>query len=68
VSAAAVTDWNNVVSVRLGLLVRTLEDNLRPNADADTYALAGSNITMDGSDKRIRRVFTSVIALRNRAP
>lgn len=51
-------DWNQVVSVRITLTVRTLEDNL-----------AGNNA--DGTDNasgRFTREFTTTIGIRNRLP
>ena len=45
-------DWHRVVSIRITITVRTIDGNLTPT-------------TADG---RIRRTFTSTIALRNRLP
>lgn len=52
VDASGVTDWENVVSARITLTVRTLEDNL-------------SEQTANG-DRRIRRAFTTTVTIRNR--
>lgn len=54
VTADDVTDMAKVVSVRIILTARTLDDNLTATADATA------------GDHRIRRNFTSTIALRNR--
>jgi type IV pilus assembly protein PilW len=62
VPADTVVDMRRVVSVRIQLLVRTIDDNV--TAAAQTYTFAGANHT--ATDKRIRHVFTSTIALRNR--
>lgn len=52
-----------VVSIRISLLVRTIDDNLA--AQTLLYNFNGVN-NIDPGDRRIRRVFTSTIALRNR--
>ncbi len=52
VPAADVSNWNNVFSARIILTLRTPEDNL-----ADTLQPEG--------DRRLRRVFTTTVALRN---
>ena len=51
VDADAVTNWNRVVSVRITLTMRTAD-----NLSTDT----------GGADSRIRRTFTTTIAMRNR--
>lgn len=53
VDADDVTNWNRVVAVRVTLTLRTTEDNL---ATEDTAA----------GDRRIRKTFTTTIAVRNR--
>ncbi|HHB11822.1 MAG TPA: prepilin-type cleavage/methylation domain-containing protein [Chromatiales bacterium] len=62
VKADAVGTWDDVVSVRVDLLMRSVEDNL--TSDNVPYELQGASTTP--ADKRIRRVFTTVVALRNR--
>ena len=52
VPAASVSNWNNVFSVRITLTLRTPENNL-----ADTVQPSG--------DRRLRRTFTTTVALRN---
>jgi type IV pilus assembly protein PilW len=64
VTADAVTDWNNVVSVRLGLLMHTPDEVARQD-DTATYNVVGTEITAD-TDRRQRYVFTSTIKIRNR--
>lgn len=59
----SVTDWNAVSSVRIELLVRSLEDNVIQ--DVQGYTLAGTTVA-DPGDRRLRQVFTSTVALRNR--
>jgi len=53
VDSATVTDWNNIVSVRIELQVRSPEDNVA----AKTTAYG---------DRKLRRTFTTSIAIRNR--
>lgn len=62
VTAASVVTWTNVVSVRLSLLMRTAENNL--TSSAQSYAFNGA--TSNAPDRRLRRVFTTTIGLRNR--
>ncbi len=55
-----------VVSIRISLLVSSMDDNLIPTtAAANRYAYNGTN-NIAPNDRRLRRVFTSTIALRNR--
>jgi type IV pilus assembly protein PilW len=62
VNASSVTDWTKVTSVRVSVLAISLEDNLSDNPAA--YVFDGASKT--ASDKRLRRSFTSTIAIRNR--
>ena len=64
VAAGSVAAWNQVVSVRISLLLRTNGDNLVTNAQ--TYRYNGSQVT--ASDRRLREVFSTTIALRNNLP
>lgn len=57
--ADAVSDMANVVSVRITLMVRTLDDHL---------ALQDSTTPSGGTDRRLRQTFTKTISLRNRIP
>ena len=69
-SADAVTDWNNVISVNVNLLLVTHEDNLSPNGTPQSYVF--NDINFDGvtgplpGDNRLRKSFSSTITLRNR--
>ena len=54
VDSGSVTNWDNIVAVRIELQVRSIEDNL------------SKSMTAYG-DKRLRRTFTTSIAIRNRA-
>ncbi|MCB1824148.1 MAG: PilW family protein [Candidatus Competibacteraceae bacterium] len=63
VSAANVQNWDNVFSVRVSLVLRTADDNL---VDApQPYTINGVTTTPPATDRRLRRVFTTTIALRN---
>jgi type IV pilus assembly protein PilW len=61
-SADAVIDFDDVVSVRVMLLVRSIDDFV--TEDPQTYTYNG--VTTTPADRRIRQVFSSTIALRNR--
>lgn len=54
--------WSRAHSVHISLLLRTPDDNVVP--EAQTYTFNGAN-TLAG-DRRLRKVFTHVIAVRNR--
>lgn len=57
-----VVDFNTVVSVRIMLLLHSFDD--RVTEDPQTYTFNG--VTITPNDRRIRQVFTTTIALRNR--
>jgi len=57
-------NMGNVVSIRVSLLVRTLEDKI--TTQAQPYTIFG--VTTTPGDRIFRRVFTSTIAVRNRLP
>jgi len=70
VTADRVTDWEQVVSVRFLLLLRSQEPNIRTQAASLTYEklvnAAGNQRTSTApTDRRLRRVVGSVVALRN---
>ena len=69
VTAASVTDWESVVSVRISILVRS------PDADSDCtpgYTLDGVNVASGNvpaaanGDFHTRRVYSTTISVRNR--
>jgi type IV pilus assembly protein PilW len=64
VKADAVTDWGSVVSVRLGLLVRSLEQY--GNTPDTEHVVLGETIAAAG-DNRERLRFSTTVALRNEA-
>lgn len=71
VAANQVGDWSRVISVRISVLVQSIEDGMLPAAQAYTF----NGVTYNGgggngalpADRRLRRVFTSTVTLRNRA-
>ncbi len=64
VSADAPPDFNNIVSIRLNLLIRSLDDNVVKTPQV--YSFAGA-APVTAPDNRLRHVFTSTIAVRNKA-
>jgi type IV pilus assembly protein PilW len=57
-------NMDNVVSIRVSLVVSTLVDNLA--TQAIPYTVFDNTVTP--IDRRLRRVFTSTVAIRNRLP
>ncbi len=67
VNAATVgaTNWNNVVSVRLALLINGVDQNFSSNQDTTTYNMLGTNAG-PFNDYRRRKIFTNTVSIRNR--
>jgi type IV pilus assembly protein PilW len=63
-TANNVVNWENVVSIRVSLLIISLDDNLAAQPLAYTF----NGVTTTPTDRRLRRVFTSTFAIRNRLP
>ncbi len=63
-------DFDQVVSVRLDLLLHTAGDEgrrLRTDNDTSSYSLGGEDVQVnDDIDHRLRRVFSTTVSLRNR--
>ena len=59
--------WEDVVSIRLGLLMRTIEE-IAPTTDTSTYTLAGATIdsSVHSQGKYQRYIALTTIKLRNR--
>lgn len=57
-------DMNNVVSIRVSILLQTLEEVSKVN-DTHTYNLLDTLYTPP-LDKRVRKIFTTTVSLRNR--
>ncbi|NKN33654.1 PilW family protein [Marichromatium bheemlicum] len=74
VDASAITDWEQVLSVRLELLFVSLEDQLNiepqwiafPSADTGRANLIGDGFT--AADRRLYQAFGTTLGLRNRLP
>lgn len=64
VAANAVTNWDNVVSVRIDLLVVSADTNVV--TENQVIAFNGANVTID--NRRLGQVFSSTIGIRNRLP
>lgn len=67
VTANLVTDWTTVVSIRFAILMRSREEHVRGAAAAPSYDLLGTAVTPP-ADRRLRRSFGSLVALRNNLP
>lgn len=63
-TADAVTDWNDVLSVSVAMLVRSL-DEYGTDTDARTYTLLDVDVAAP-ADRRMREVFTATASIRNR--
>jgi len=62
VKATGVTDWEAVIGVRVGLLMRSAD---RASTEVRNYSFDGSEANTN-SDQRLRKAFWSYAALRNR--
>ena len=58
-------DIDRIVSVRISLLVRSLNNNL--TTEPAPYTFNGSTVTPGATDKYLRKVFTTTVTLRNKA-
>jgi type IV pilus assembly protein PilW len=70
VSADAVTDWENVVSVRIGLLLRSIDELLHGEVDDSDYDIDGDGVTdfTAPGDRHLRVVMSATVGIRNRLP
>ena len=72
-TADSVTQWQNVVSVRITLLMQSIDDGIVPQPQGYSFngvVYDGGELEGGGSlpeDRRVRRIFTTTISLRNRA-
>lgn len=62
VTANIVGSWNTVVSVRINLLMRSIEANLITQQPDFTF----NDVNVPVADRRLRRIFTTTISIRNR--
>jgi type IV pilus assembly protein PilW len=58
------TEWEKVTSIRVSLLIRSIDANLAAQPLAYNY----NGVTTTPTDRRLRRVFNSTFAIRNRLP
>lgn len=66
VPASAVANWDQVVSLRIGLVAAT-PNTINPTLDTQTYNVLGNTFN-PVDDRRSRRLYTMIITLRNRTP
>ncbi len=67
VTANQVTDWEQVISVRFALLMRSTDTRARAAADQQTFTLLDTTVTSP-TDAHLRRVLGGLVALRNHLP
>ena len=65
VTANNVTDWQDVVSVRMGILMATGEE-VTAQVDTNSYNIAGTMVAAPGTDKKLRYAVNTTINIRNR--
>ncbi|WP_444926614.1 PilW family protein [Microbulbifer sp. TRSA002] len=61
----AVTDWKNLVSIRVELLISSDDDNVLQ--DTQLYSFNGEE-DLNPGDKRLRQVFMSTVSIRSSMP
>ena len=64
VTANNVTNWDNVVAVRINLLVVSADTNVVP--ENQVISFNGANVTI--ANRRLAQVFSTTIGIRNRLP
>lgn len=64
VQADEISDWRNVISVRIQLLITTVRDGISLGSQVASFAGG----TVVATDHRLRTQVTQVVTLRNRAP
>jgi len=67
-TADSVSNWDDVIAVRVSLLVRSREDNVVEDPPSITFPPGPEGSTISASDRRMRQVFTTTVSLRNRLP
>lgn len=66
VSPSAVTNWRQVMTVRLSMIFRSNSNNVA--TQVQPYVLEGTTVTPASTDRRLRQVATATFGLRNRLP
>lgn len=64
-AATATTNWQQVISVRVALLVRSIQQ-YGTDVDARSYVMSADTTVPAANDRRTRQLFTATISLRNR--
>ncbi len=64
-TANNVANWDDVLSVRIGLLMRSATEIASGELDTSEYTINGTAVN-PADDRRLRRVFTATIGLRNK--
>ncbi|EGV31804.1 hypothetical protein ThidrDRAFT_1689 [Thiorhodococcus drewsii AZ1] len=68
VNASAVTNWNDVIAVKIDLLLVSNEDNLVEQPMSLPFLKNDGATAFTATDRRIYQSFSTTIALRNRMP
>ena len=66
ISASEVTNWDDIVSVRVGLLYRTPNNSTDQDQSTSYTLLDNINFTHDANDNLLRYVTNTTVKLRNR--
>lgn len=68
VSASEIGTWDQVMSARVSLLLRSVQDNITQTPQTYTYDADGDGVLdpIVAGDNRLRRVFTTTVNIRNR--
>ena len=64
IDAEDVVDWKNIVSVRLSLLMRSINNGLL--SQPQTIYFNGAQVAVPKEDSYLRRAYNTTISLRNR--
>ncbi len=69
VNAASVgaSNWDNVVSVKIALLINSVDENFLGNQDTTTYTLLDDSSVGPFNDYRRRKIFSNTVQIRNRS-
>jgi type IV pilus assembly protein PilW len=65
VTAGNVSDWDNVVSVKIGFIVNS-QDNIATSDDTASFSLIGQTATAASADRMRRRTYSTTTVIRNR--
>jgi type IV pilus assembly protein PilW len=61
----AVTDWSRVVSIRIGLVLTSEEDNTSA-VSGQSVPWLGGTFAPSANDRRLRRAYSTTVSIRNR--